>query len=377
MDYPSQYSHLMSQKFAWADFFKKNFEQLGHEAFEIIWNAQPLQQAWAEFHNVSKHGILLSQILYYRPDVIIFQDSVSFSAEFIREIRLKVKSVKIIVGFLCSPFNNTVLTNLKEYNFVLACAPFIEVLKQNRIKCFKFIHAFEESILTDLKELGGIRSTDFFFAGSLLAGSNFHSGRIQILENLANSDINLKIFTPLISSDNPLSFNLKKLSYHTYNIAKKIGLAGFFNHIPKFEKIALLSEPPERIKLSPKLRTIIKSDPLFGSDMYKALALSKIGFNFHGGIAGNFAANVRMFEVTGVGTLLLTDHKQNIAELFEPDYEVVTYKNSSECIDKVQYLLNHPHELTRIALAGQKRCLRDHSIKNRVLQIIDIIENNL
>src|SRR5262249_16076397 len=46
-----------------------------------------------------------------------------------------------------------------------------------------------------------------------------------------------------------------------------------------------------------------------GIEMYRILRDSRITLNHHIGIAENYANNMRLFEATGVGTMLLTDHK--------------------------------------------------------------------
>src|SRR5437764_8907748 len=63
----------------------------------------------------------------------------------------------------------------------------------------------------------------------------------------------------------------------------------------------------------------------WGLDMYSVLAQSRITLNRHGEVAGGYAANMRMFEATGAGALLVTDSGKNLSELFEPGREVVTY----------------------------------------------------
>ena len=82
---------------------------------------------------------------------------------------------------------------------------------------------------------------------------------------------------------------------------------------------------------------------------------------------------MRLFEVTGVGTCLLTDWKKNIGELFEPDKEIVTYSSLEECSEKVKWLRNNPKACKEIAEAGQARCLRDHTFAQRVLELDEII----
>jgi spore maturation protein CgeB len=86
---------------------------------------------------------------------------------------------------------------------------------------------------------------------------------------------------------------------------------------------------------------------------------------------------MRLFEATGVGTCLLTDWKDNLPKLFEPEKEVVTYKSVEECIEKVKWLLDHPQEREAIAKAGQARTLKDHTFAQRAIQLDEIIKRQL
>ena len=97
----------------------------------------------------------------------------------------------------------------------------------------------------------------------------------------------------------------------------------------------------------------------------------------HAEVAGDYAANVRMFEVSGVGSLLVTDHKKRIESLFEPDREILTYGSKEECTEKLRWAVEHPEEARQMALAGQKRTLREHSVEKRVEQLYDIIRKEL
>ncbi len=91
----------------------------------------------------------------------------------------------------------------------------------------------------------------------------------------------------------------------------------------------------------------------------------------------NSASNMRLFEATGVGSCLVTDWKANLNRLFEPDREIVTYESADECAEKVKWLLAHPEERRTIALAGQRRTLKDHSYMQRRVQLDDLIRRSL
>jgi spore maturation protein CgeB len=111
--------------------------------------------------------------------------------------------------------------------------------------------------------------------------------------------------------------------------------------------------------------------------MFKAISRSKIGFNMHGEAAGDYAANVRLFEITGVGSCMVTDMKKNLNEIFEIDKEVVAFNSGDECVEKIKWLLSHPKEREEIAKAGQRRVLKDHTFRIRAGQLNEIILKEL
>lgn len=78
---------------------------------------------------------------------------------------------------------------------------------------------------------------------------------------------------------------------------------------------------------------------------------------------------MRLFEATGVGTCLLTDAADNLAELFDPDREVVTFRDADECRERIRSLLVHDAEREAIARAGQARCLACHTFRHRAPQL--------
>ena len=115
----------------------------------------------------------------------------------------------------------------------------------------------------------------------------------------------------------------------------------------------------------------------WGLQMFSILHKSFISINRHIDVAQNYANNMRLFETTGCGALLITDHKDNLNELFEIGKEVVAYRSPEECADLVKYYLANPKEAEEIARAGQVRTLCDHSYTKRMEQTAEIIERHL
>jgi len=113
---------------------------------------------------------------------------------------------------------------------------------------------------------------------------------------------------------------------------------------------------------------------VFGTDMFRELAASQLTLNIHIDVAGGHAGNIRLFEATGVGTCLLTEHADNIGELFEPGKELVTFRSREELLERLQWLLQHPQEAERIGRAGQARTLSSYTVERMFQDIRGLLE---
>ena len=111
--------------------------------------------------------------------------------------------------------------------------------------------------------------------------------------------------------------------------------------------------------------------------MYRALARSRITLNRHIDVAENNANNMRLYEATGVGALLITDRKDNLGEIFEVGREVVAYGSAAEAAELIRHYIAHPEEARRIAQAGQARTLAEHTYRQRMQELAPILERHL
>jgi spore maturation protein CgeB len=75
--------------------------------------------------------------------------------------------------------------------------------------------------------------------------------------------------------------------------------------------------------------------------------------------------HLREFEAPMSGALYCTGYVDELVEFFEPDQEVLVYRNEQELLDKVRYYLAHPDQAERVRQAGHKRALRDHTYHRR------------
>ena len=75
--------------------------------------------------------------------------------------------------------------------------------------------------------------------------------------------------------------------------------------------------------------------------------------------------HLREFEAPMSGALYCTGYLDELAEFYEPDKEVLVYRNQYEFLDKVRYYLTHPEAAERVRKAGHARALRDHTYQRR------------
>jgi spore maturation protein CgeB len=373
--FDEQYKHLMDEGYGYADYFPRYLEK-NHsiKASEIVHNATHLQRAWARENGSRLTGdhLLLEQIRTIRPEVLFIQDSAGFDEGFVERIREKAKSVRLLIGHCCAPFTAGNLKAFSRFDLMLTCSEkFRDELGRHRINCHLFPHALEASLVREITR-DTPAENDIIFIGSMLYRSEFHRKRITYVEEILKNGLPLRIFG-IIEEDPWHLLKIKQASWLLVQSAGKMGFNGF-QRSRTFRKIARLKEMPEREHYSDLIRQNLRRELVFGKRMLREIAGHAIGFNLHGEVAGDYAANVRMFEVAGAGALLVTDHKKNIRQLYEPDAEILTYTSVEECIEKLKWAVGNPVEAGKIAVAGQKRTLKDHSVEKRVDLLFEIMK---
>lgn len=97
-----------------------------------------------------------------------------------------------------------------------------------------------------------------------------------------------------------------------------------------------------------------------GLAMFQIYRDSCIVANDYIDMAANQAVNQRIFEVMGVGSLLLTRAAPNLSKLFPKDL-FVTFTDEKDCVDKAQYFLKNEAEREEIAARGQQFILENYA----------------
>jgi spore maturation protein CgeB len=332
------------------DFYSSNLQQLGQEAYNVWVNNEVLQRRWARengFRSGSSwrwnlrlrrgfvpwidriqdkswmYRILAEQIRRYKPDVLVNMLTGFIAPEFLRDLTPRPR---LVMGWgnpgVKECKHNS--ADLREvYDLILAPSEgMVDYFRGEGLKAELLRHAFEPRILSMLGP-STERTIPVSFIGLLRGG---YSERRKWLETLcANTNGSVFVW------------------------ASSLDLMG--------------PDSPIRKRLQGEA---------WGRDTYRILSMSKISLNNHHQIAGQSADNVRMYQVTGVGTLLLTDWKDNLHRIFETDREIVTYRTAEECIDLIRYYLEHDAEREAIARAGQQRTLREHTYWHRAQELTAI-----
>ena len=325
---------LHADAFMAAHMFSRDLPTLGYECFVATANDNLSQFAWQRenepnlpiddnpkrpapgaYGNFLEPGlveILVRQVDWFKPDVLHIQDSAAFDDRFLAMLKHKPR---LVTNWRAAEFDSRAKWNqtdifFSNFDLCLKNAARYGARWQEMLN-----PGFDPNILNYTDKIS--HSHDVCFSGTL---GRQHLKRIQLLEKLAQT---------AQRDSSPIS-----LAYH-------------------IDQASFLPASVQSLALGRK----------WGMEMYSALKHGKICLNIHGDVVG-VAANMRLFETTGVGSFCLTDFKPNIEELFIPGKEIETFKDSEEMLDKIRYFLKHDAERNKIAQAGQKKTLMHFSRMN-------------
>ena len=372
---------LFYDAFVPTDFWKEALAPLGYDVSEIIANVEPLQRAWASEQGYEQpgrgwlHQLAAKRIEDLRPDILFINNYVTFNRRWIEELRSRCPSIRLVLGWCGAPFPDADV--FKGYDLVLSCVPelvekFLDMGHESR----HLNHAFDHRVLEKINRASN-NIFDFTFIGQVHRQTGFHLEREKLLLHLVDRTP-LEIFS--MTHNVRAGRYLKAFGWKGIQSAYQgMRLLGFSEEL--LERVPIISRGPRYrdypfLPVHPGLKGHL-GPPVFGLDMFQVLFDSSLTLNSHLNISIHSASNLRMFEATGIGSCLLTDHMDRISRLFEPDQEVVTYKSADECAEKALYLLDNSSVRAAIAQAGQIRTLRDHNFTARAHELDGIIREQL
>ncbi len=110
--------------------------------------------------------------------------------------------------------------------------------------------------------------------------------------------------------------------------------------------------------------------------MYNVLSKTKILINTHIGDT-EFAGNMRLFEGTGLGCLVITDKKKGLEKLFNIGDEIDIFLNKEDLIQKCGKYLSDEKLLNKISINGYKKTYNFHNYENRINLLNNFIKKLL
>lgn len=89
------------------------------------------------------------------------------------------------------------------------------------------------------------------------------------------------------------------------------------------------------------------------------------------------AVNQRVFDVPAAGGFLLTDFKEQLAEVLEPGKESVCYHHPEEIPDLVRFYLRHSEARRQIVERGRARILQEHTYRHRLQEMLVVLRRTM
>jgi spore maturation protein CgeB len=358
--YAQQIAARYASLFGMADFYSHGFAAAGHSAREIHVNNPWLQSAWAREHGVQppeapviaparrpssslslikgiarrsllpvarrfmprqiredEERVLSAQIEEMKPDVILNQELSYIRTRCLD--RIVPRGTKI-VGQSASAL--PIGENFERYDLLISSLPnFVEHFLSLGARAALSPLAFDARVLDSIRQ-PAVRDIDVSFVGSLSAD---HRARVVLIEALAR-ELPLKVWGSGV----------------------------------------------DELPLSSPIRACFQGEA-WGRQMYGVLSRSRVTINQHIDLADGYSNNMRLYEATGCGALMIVDHGRNLQSIFEPDKEVITYRSAEECVEAVRHALSAPAAAAEVAAAGQRRTLSEHSYVRRAAELSQIL----
>jgi len=88
------------------------------------------------------------------------------------------------------------------------------------------------------------------------------------------------------------------------------------------------------------------------------------------------AANQRVFDCPAAGGFLLTDAQSSLAELFDPDREIVCYRSFDEAASLMREYRTQPARRERVVRCARARILNEHTYEHRLRSIAELVRTH-
>lgn len=367
--------------------FVKHFPMEGVEIVQYWINHEQAQKSWAKEFKIKYNPenwyleILEAQILREDPEVIYNTTLTVIPYSFIKSIKKRIHKKIFWICYYGVPRKGE-FKIFDQYDLYLTGFDEFESQLKETSQIYEFFPHYFDDFSVQNKIKFHDRSIAFSFLGSLIYKSHTDLGNYRrlIVEQLLDQG-KLECWSD-ITSENPYKVIRGKILYDLHNFFNSLPVGmHLLTHLPPFRKVKdweVIPNPNHFV--NPRFKKKIYNSR-YGHALYRVLGNSKITLNVHGQVYGRVGppvftvGNIRMFEATGSRCCLLTDHIVGIDRYFEPDKEVVTFKNQNEAKEKSEFLIQNPDYAESIAERGYQRAKVNHSSTVRAKEFLEILKN--
>ncbi|MDR6883172.1 glycosyltransferase [Bacillus sp. 3255] len=294
-----------------------------------------LEALCAEVLTVAPHDDVLDAARTFKPDLLLSLNSVELlKVQVVDEVR--ALGIKTAVWFTDDPYYTDVTVDIaKHYDIVFtleqSCVPLYQETGCREVYHMPF--GVNRSIYYP-KPVSAEYRVDICFIG--VAFWN----RVAFFEQIANE-----------------------------LASKKLLIAGYW--WDRMRSYALLES---------KIKNGVWMSPENSASYYNG---AKIVINMHRSIDDSTNQNTRIipahsinprsFEISACGQLQLTDGRANLGSMYTPGQEIATYDSPQDLMAKIDYYLQHEEERSQMAWRGLERTMREHTYRNRLVHMLDLI----
>ncbi len=159
-----------------------------------------------------------------------------------------------------------------------------------------------------------------------------------------------------------------------------IGFVGrlYKNRVQLFENLVdfnfkIFGPQLANVLISENLKKKIVSDSISIEGKRKFYNITKINVDIQGNYLHINSPNIRLFEIVLCGGFPLVEYRKDLDEMFKIGKELICFYNTKDLIDKVNHYLSKPAERREITARCRDRILREHTVKIRMKQMIDML----
>ena len=120
---------------------------------------------------------------------------------------------------------------------------------------------------------------------------------------------------------------------------------------------------------SPALAGRFRREPVHGLKKTKIYNAARIVVNLQSTTYQIDGVTCRPFEVAACGGFCVSEPKKDLGAFFEPEHEMVTFRDGEDLRKKAAYYLAHDDERREIAGRARARALREHTYEHRAREV--------